>query len=204
MGSGLSAHSFCVYNMMTAVSLLLASMRIFNRNLLVPSFPFNSGKIMLVWAKLDKNKSCRGHVTIHVKILANWTVISKCHIFLYTINHHHRHHRHCHHWISPWPTDQNRENHSWAQCILHTWLIWFTQVHVENRFLSPNPGPVYLNHWKFEFLTKHYHDQGSLENTPVVCKLFQEIEIWGPFFLLKKNQMHCSIESGTVVLIAPS
>lgn len=144
-----------------AVSLLLVSMRIFNKNLLVPSFPFDSGKITLVWAKLDKNKSCRGHVTIHVKSrqTGQWfpNVPYSCTlsiiivVIIVTV-------------ITGFLLGQQtktRENHSWAQRIPHTSLIWFTQVHVENRFLSPTLGPVYLNHWKCEFLTKHYHDQGS-------------------------------------------
>lgn len=52
-------------------------------------------------------------------------------------------------------------------------------MHVENRFLGP--GPVNLNHWESEFLTKHYFDQGSVGNMPMVLKLIWEIEIWSPF-----------------------
>lgn len=38
------------FNMATAISLLLGSIRIFNKSLLVPFFPFDSGKIMLAQA----------------------------------------------------------------------------------------------------------------------------------------------------------
>ena len=31
-------------------------------------------------------------------------------------------------------------------------------LQLENRFLGPIPGPLNLNHWASEFLTKHYLD----------------------------------------------
>lgn len=64
-------------------------------------------------------------------------------------------------------------------------------MHVESRSLGPTPGPVILNHWESELLTKHYFDQGSSGNTPVVPKLTQEIEIWVPLFLAKKEKNKC-------------
>lgn len=64
-------------------------------------------------------------------------------------------------------------------------------MQVESRSLGPTSGPVIPNHWESELLTKHYFDQGSLGNTPVVPKLTQEIEIWIPLFPAKKTQNKC-------------
>lgn len=57
VGSRLFACNFHVCNMTIAISLLLVLIRVFYKNLLVPFFPFSSGKIMLAQALPDKNKS---------------------------------------------------------------------------------------------------------------------------------------------------